>query len=294
MRLRRLLQMGKEYSPLVSIITPILNNVQYLKSCIETVLNQTYPNVEHIFIDGGSTDGTKEMLAKYNKQYPDKVRFISEVDECRDAAANKGIRIARGEIFGALGSDDLYEPDAIQAVIEFFGTNPDACFVYGTGNYIDEKGRFIKQIPTRDFSLKSFINGNMFVNMTSTFYKREVFERVGLLYVTPEAALVCDTDFVIRVGRVFTLYRIEKVLSSSTMHHWKFSGDSWVRQKLAIRNNYFICKKNGASILSWASRTYYQSLTIDWLRPVLGFTYPFIEKMVDERRFRRDKDYGDL
>lgn len=276
-----------KYQPLVSIITPILNNVGYLRRCIESVLRQTYPNVEHIFIDGGSTDGTVEMLEKYHAQYPDRVRFISEVDECRDVAANKGIKMARGQIIGALGSDDIYESDAIETIVHFFRARKGAYFVYGTGNYIDEKGGFIKQIPTRNFTLKSFINGNMYVNMTSAFYKREVFDKVGLMYATPEAALVCDMDFVIRAGRVFKIYRIDKVLSNSTMHHWKFSGDSWIKQKLAIRNNYLICRKNGAGILSWASKTYYESLLIDWLRPIFGFAYPFMEKAVDRYRFSK-------
>lgn len=278
--------MGK-YNPLVSIITPILNNVGYLRLCIESVLRQTYPNVEHIFVDGCSTDGTVEMLAKYHKQYPNRVRYTSEADDCRDTAANKGIKMARGQIIGVLGSDDYYELDAVDTAVHFFRAKKKAFFVFGGCNYIDERCRVIKRIPERDFTLESFINDHMYVNMTSAFYKREVFDKVGLLYTNLEATMVCDTDFVIRVGKTFKIYRIEKVLSNFRMHHWKFSGESWRKQKTAIRNNYRVCRRNGASIFSWASKTYCESLLIDWLRPVFGLAYPFVEKIVDKHRFKR-------
>jgi glycosyltransferase involved in cell wall biosynthesis len=282
---------NKRYMPLVSIITPILNNAKYVRRCIQGTLNQTYPNVEHIFIDGGSTDGTVAILAEYHKKYPERIRFISEVDECRDIAGNKGVNMARGEIFGNLGSDDIYEPDTAQVIVDFFRENPNAYFVYGTGSYVDENGMVIGLIPTRDFTLKSFVNGHMYVNMTSAFYKREVFEKVGLFYVDPEAINVCDTDFVIRAGRVFKIYRIDKVLSKFRMHHWEFSGEAWERQKQQLRSKYLICRKNGANIFSWSARIYFMSLLIDWLRPVFGFAYPIIEKIVDKYRFsKRDNE----
>jgi len=274
------------YNPLVSIITAVLNGVKYLEPCIESVLNQSYPHIEHIFIDGGSTDATLDVLSRYSTKYPDRVRFISEPDEGRDEAANKGVQIAKGEIFEFLGSDDMLEPDAIQTVVEFFRSNPDAYFVFGDCNYINEKGEVIKKVPTEDFNLKTIVNKRFYVPMTSAFYKREVFKKVGLYYVNPEAAFVSDTDFIIRVGRAFPIHRIEQVLSSFRMHHWVFSGDSWERSKKGIRNIYLVTRQNGGGIFSWCSRIYYASLIVDWLRPLLGPIYPFIEKMVDKYRFK--------
>ena len=275
------------YNPLVSIITPILNNVEFLEPCIESVLNQSYPHIEHIFIDGGSTDGTVDMLSRYSTKYPDRVRFISEPDEGRDDAANKGVQIARGEIFGALGSNDTMEPEAIQTAVDFFRSNPDAYFVYGDCNLIDEKGEVVRKFPTKDFNLKKLINKSPCISTTSAFYKRAVFEKVGLYYIIPEAALISDFDFQIRVGKAFQVYRIYKVLSSFRMHHWTFSDDSWQRTKMVIRRSYLLSRRHGGSFFSWYARTYYESLIIDWLRPILSPIYPFIEKVVDKYRFRK-------
>ena len=275
------------YNPLVSIITVVLNGVKYLEPCIESVLSQGYPHIEYVFVDGGSTDGTVDVLSSYSTKYPGRVRFISEPDEGGDDAANKGVRMAKGEILGALGSDDMLEPGAVQAVVEFFRANPDAYFVFGDCNLINEKGEVVKSVHSKDFNRKKMINHKMYIPMTAAFYKREVFERIGLYYVIPEATLISDTDFVIRAGEVFQIHRIEKVLSNFRMHHWVFSGDSWERTKTGIRNIYIVSRQHGGSMFSWYARTYYESLIIDWLRPVLGPIYPFIEKAVDMYRFRK-------
>jgi glycosyltransferase involved in cell wall biosynthesis len=117
-------------------------------------LSQSYPHIEHVFVDGGSTDGTVEMLSDYSTRYPDRVRFISEPDNGGTDAANKGIIMSKGEILGFLGADDTYEPDAIQAIVEFFGANRDAHIVFGDYNRIDAKGKLIQRSRTKDFNLK--------------------------------------------------------------------------------------------------------------------------------------------
>jgi len=275
------------YNPLVSIITAVLNGVKYLEPCIESVLSQSYTHIEHVFVDGGSTDGTVDVLSSYKARYPDRIRFISEPDRNASDAANKGVRIARGEIFGALGSDDMLEPEAIQTVVEFFRSNPDTYFVFGDSNLIDEKGKVVKSVRSKDFNRKKMINDKMYMPMTAAFYKRKVFEKIGLYYIIPEAALISDTDFVIRAGEVFQIHRIEKVLSSFRMRHWTFSGGSWERTKMVIQAGRILSRQRGGSFFSWYCRIYYACLIIDWMRPVLGPVYPFIEKVVDKYRFRK-------
>ena len=117
------------YSPLVTIVTVVLNFVNYIDTCIESVLKQSYPHIEHVIIDGGSTDGTVDILSSYSAKYPDRVRFISEPDKGAWDALNKGIRMAKGEIIGVLGADDMHEPDVIRTVVEFFEANPGAYVV---------------------------------------------------------------------------------------------------------------------------------------------------------------------
>ncbi len=169
------------YNPLVSIITAILNDVKYLEECIQSVSNQSYPYIEHIIADGGSTDGTVDILSRYQAKYPDRVRFISEPDKGSGDATNKAFRMARGQIIGVIGSDDMYEPGAIQIVVEFFRANPDAYFVFGGCNHINEKGEVIARFPnTRDFNLDEIIKVGCYVPTTSSFYRREVVEKVGV------------------------------------------------------------------------------------------------------------------
>lgn len=274
------------YNPLVSIITAVLNGVKYLEPCIESVLSQSYPRIEHVFVDGGSTDSTVDMLSTYSAKYPDRIRFISEPDEGPCDAANKGIRMARGEIFGVLGSDDMFEPGAIQTTVEFFRANSDAYFVFGASNYINEKGEIIRRMCPKDFDLKKTINVNRDVPGTSAFCKREVFEKIGL-YDT----LIPDLDFLIRAGKVFQIHRIEKVLSNQRVHEGSNTTGLWETRKKQFREGCIISRRHGGSIFSGYCRTYYACLIIDWLRPLLGPIYPFIGKVLGKNIGKSKDDW---
>ena len=267
---------GAPDNPLVSIITPLLNGVKYLEICIQSVLNQSYPYIEHIFVDGGSTDGTVDMLSSYQAKYPDRIRFISEPDKGHGEAWNKGLRMAKGEILGWLGSDDTYELDAIQTVVEFFRANPEAYFVYGDCYIINEKGEIIRKRETRVFNLEEAINDYTMANPSQAFYKREVIERVGFMDATLEGS---ELDFWIRVGMVFSIHRIEKVLSNFRAHPGA-SGSSKEIYKIGLRENFIVSRRYGGGLFSPRARRYYRSVIIDWLRPVLGFAYPLIKKVL--------------
>jgi glycosyltransferase involved in cell wall biosynthesis len=268
------------YNPLVSIITMALNSIKFFEPCIESVLSQGYTHIEHVFIDGGSTDGTLDVLSNYSAKYPGRVRFISEPDSGRDDAANKGVQMARGEIIAIVGSDDMLEPGAIQIIVEFFRANPGAYFVYGDCNFVDAKGRVIMRYRPGDFSLKKILNDKMYIATTSAFYKREVFERVGAFYINPEAALISDFDFVIRASKTFQIYRVDEVLSSFRARKIILSGKSWQTNKKMMRAFYIVSRRYGGRILSWHFGRYFACLLIDWMRPVLSPIYPFLEKVL--------------
>lgn len=204
------------YRPLVSIITPVFNSIKYLETSIKSVLNQSYTNIEHVFVDGCSTDGTLDVLKKYSSKYPGRIRFISEPDKGKGfawngavAAWNKGWKIAEGDIFGWLGADDMLEPDAVMTVVEFFRVNPNAHFVFGACNVIDEKGDVVYEGGTKDFDLEHMINDGNPISSTSVFYRRKVIERIGFLDTSINSA---DYDYWIRVGKVFQIRRIDKTL----------------------------------------------------------------------------------
>jgi len=270
-----------EYVPLVTIITVVLNFAKYVEMCIESVLKQSYPHIEHIIIDGGSTDGTVDVLSSYCTKYPDRVRFISEPDEGAWDALNKGIRMAKGEIKGELGADDILEPNVIQLVVEFFKANPGAYVVFGDCNFINEQGEVIGRSRTKDFNFKRLINDKMYIIGTSIYYKREVFEKIGL--VNP---LACDFDFLIRASKVFQINRIDKVLSNfRAQKKWVLSGSEFDQLKAGIRDQYIVSRKYGGSIFSGYSRMYYGWLLIDWLRPILQPVYPFLERILEKKRY---------
>lgn len=265
-----------KHSPLVSIITPLLNGIKYLEPCLESVLTQRYPNIEHILVDGGSTDGTVELLTSYQAKYPERVRFISEPDKGVGEAWNKGLGMAKGQILGWLGADDVSEPGAIQTVLDFFRANPEAYFVFGQCNFINAKGEITGKSQAEDFDLQEMINDSNCIPCPSAFYKREVIEKVGWLNT-----LGNDRDYWIRVGKVFPIHRLEKVLSSFRIHEGSEStGSSKEIHKIWLREDCLTTRRYGGGIFSGYCRRYYKFLLIEGLRPMLGFTYPLIKKVL--------------
>jgi glycosyltransferase involved in cell wall biosynthesis len=269
-------KMDANEKPLVSIITPVLNGAKHLETCIKSVLEQIYPCIEHIFVDGGSTDGTLEMLLSYHAKYPDRVWFISKPGTGAGDAWNEGLRVAKGQIFGWLGADDMSEPGAIQLVVDFFKGNPDAYFVFGNCNFINAKGEIFGKSQTHDFDLKEIISDRNVIPCTSAFYKREVIEQVGVF----EKVIGSDRDYWIRVGQVFPIHRIETVLSSFRMHEGSATTgvDIKVRKK-HMRQDCLTTRRYGGSIFAGYCRRYYWFVITEGLRPILGFAYPFLKKV---------------
>jgi glycosyltransferase involved in cell wall biosynthesis len=251
-------------NPLVSIITPVLNGIKYLETCIQSVLSQSYPYIEHIIVDGASTDGTVEMLRSYQAKYPARIRFISEPDKSPEEAWNKGWKIAKGGIFGWLGLDEAYELDAIEKVVKFFKANQGAYFVFGGGNRVDETGRKIcSSYPTEDFELKRVINDRCpaCLGAPTAFYKREVIEKVGLIDTSTRAS---ELDFWIRVGKEFTIHRIDKLLVNIKVYKGRFSG-SFEAFKMSARDGFIISRRYGGGRFSRRAKRYYRFIILDKL-----------------------------
>ena len=263
---------GTTDNPLVSIVTPVLNSIKYLEECIQSVLNQSYPYIEHIFIDGGSTDGTLDMLISYKTRYPDRIRFISEPDENPEEAWNKGLIMAKGQILGWLGADDTYMPDTIQTVVEFFKANPDAYFVFGTCNYIDERSKVIKTFVTKEFNLKEAINNACYIPCPSAFYRHEVIEKVGLKDTRSPGG---EREYWIRVGMVFQIHRINKTLSNFRIHQNK-AFDTDKDFFTFARNTFIVGRRFGASIFSPCGRRYLLAIATRPLRPIVEPIFHFI------------------
>jgi glycosyltransferase involved in cell wall biosynthesis len=179
--------------PLVSIVTPSYNQGAFIETTIRSVLDQSYPRIEHIVVDGGSTDGTLEILARYPH-----VKWTSEPDSGQAEAVNKGFKRAAGEIVGWLNSDDLYLEGAVAEAVAYLGEHPHCTLVYGDYVEIDEQGTQTAEHRTRPFDLDAVRKVGNLVSQPAAFFRREVFEQVGYLDTGYRYAM--DYDYWFRIG----------------------------------------------------------------------------------------------
>jgi glycosyltransferase involved in cell wall biosynthesis len=182
--------------PLISIVTPTYNRAEMLTDAIESVRAQNYPAVEHIIVDGGSTDRTLELLARYGG-----LHVISEPDRGVYDALNKGLRLAKGEIIGHLNSDDVYTPSTFAAVATAF-EDPQVESVVG-GCEIFEKGdlgqMLLHRFTGRETLDLTFENVTLGVAVTNArFFRRSIYEKVG--YTDLRYPIASDRDFLFRVA----------------------------------------------------------------------------------------------
>jgi len=263
-------------NPLVSIITMVRNGIKYLEPCLQSVLLQTYPNIEHIIVDGASSDGTVEFLTGYAERHPERIRFISEPDKGSGDAWNKGIKMARGDILGWIGADDLYELDAVEAVVDFFRRTPEAFFVYGGLHHINEKGDVISTLPAEEVIPYELINSHCVVPTPSSFYRPEVIKEIGFF-----DELGNDLDFFMKVIKKFKMYKLDKMLSS-----WRHNpgsvntGSNWEIRLMWKREDCLVSRRHGAKFFSGYCKRYYMVLLYVRLRPILGPIYPLMKKIL--------------
>ena len=181
--------------PLVSVITPSYNQGRFIEETILSVKNQTCPSIEHIIVDGGSTDNTLEIIKKHKGAY--NMRWLSEPDNGQSDAINKGFKMARGKILSWLNSDDTYLPKAIETAAGFLNDRPEVSMVYGDCNLINEQGELIGQCEAGEFDLKVMLCERNLVPQPATFFRREVLDKIG--YLDAELHNIMDWEFWLRI-----------------------------------------------------------------------------------------------
>ncbi len=189
--LRRQGYFKKSYdgNPLISIITVVFNGEKYLEKTIQSVINQSYDNVEYIIIDGGSTDGTLDII----KKYEDKIDYwVSENDNGIYDAMNKGLQLVTGEYIGILNADDFYEPFAIKKSIELIQKN-DADYTVAQVQYVNTKNIISPIFPLK----KDKIYQEMFYPHISAFILRKAYQQVGLFKT--QFKIAGDHDMALRI-----------------------------------------------------------------------------------------------
>jgi Glycosyl transferase family 2 len=184
--------------PLVSIITPVLNRVETMGACLASIARQTYRPIEHIVVDGGSTDGTLELLREYRASYP--FRWVSERDNGMYEAINRGIVISRGEVLAYLNSDDLYLPWSVDVAVRAL-QQPGVELIYGDlGILREERNSQLRGFTMQfkpDFKLRhySFVAT---LGQPAVFWRRSMTERIGLF--DTEYRLIGDCEYWLRAA----------------------------------------------------------------------------------------------
>jgi glycosyltransferase involved in cell wall biosynthesis len=199
-------------TPLVTVVTPSYNQGRFLRRTIESVLNQTYPHIAYIVMDGASTDDSVEILNSYG----DRFTWISERDQGQADAINKGFERGDGEILAYLNSDDVLAPDAVQKVVDFFTDHPEVDLVYGRANYIDEDDRVTGMYNTDEYSFQRLVIDNC-ICQPATFWRRRIADLVGPFDTGLHMAI--DYDYWLRVATMGgRIAHIHEVLASSRLY----------------------------------------------------------------------------
>jgi glycosyltransferase involved in cell wall biosynthesis len=198
--------------PKISVITPSFNQGEYLEQTIRSVVDQQYPNLEYIIIDGGSTDDSLEIIHRYSGKL---TYWESEVDNGQSHAINKGFARATGEIIAYLNSDDLYCPGALHVVGQFFAQHPETVWLCGNVLFSNQVGQvYVRKRPV--FSSFILRNGSSSVYQPSVFLRRSVLDEIGYLRVDFHA--IMDREWFCRIAERYSPRAVDVDLAIFRWH----------------------------------------------------------------------------
>jgi GT2 family glycosyltransferase len=199
-------------TPLVSIVTPSFNQAAYLEQTLKSVLEQDYPRIEYIVIDGASTDGCVEII----QSYADKLAFwISEKDNGQAEAIDKGLSRATGEIVAWLNSDDYYLPGAISAAVRIFQENPGVALVYGNMLAVDQNGETINQLTYRQLTLEDLLCFQI-IGQPAVFFRRSTLKKAGDL--DPTYHFFLDHHLWLRIALQGRILHVDETWAAARYH----------------------------------------------------------------------------
>lgn len=199
---------------MLSIVTPVYNSVTFIEQCIATVLKQDCRDMEHIIVDGGSTDGTVDIIKKYAESYHH-IRWVSEKDKGQSDALNKGINMARGKAIGILNVDDFYEPNVLKRVSTLFVSLPEPTLLVGNCNVLTVNDRLLHTTRVEKLDLSILLNywrdtGVQWpVNPSAYFYHKSLHQLIGPYKVEEDYAM--DLDFLIHAVQSANIVCVNEV-----------------------------------------------------------------------------------
>ncbi len=200
--------------PLVSIVTPSFNQAKYLRRTMDSVLDQDYPNIEYIVIDGNSKDGSQKII----REYKDQLAYWESIpDQGQTDAINKGFAKATGKYLAWLNSDDVYQPGALSEAVAYLEDHPDVGMVYGDCKFIDADGRTIGRFPAAQTDYKRLRRGYVHIPQQASFFRRDLWKKVGPL--DPSFYFAMDYDLWVRLAKEAPLvYLPDHVWASFRLH----------------------------------------------------------------------------
>lgn len=248
-------------TPLISIIIPSYNKVKYIEKTLSSIVNQNYKNIEVIIQDGGSNDGTLDVIKKYARKYSSIIKYISKKDNGQLDAINKGLKKAKGEIVTFINADDVYEKDALFTVSEYYKENPNGLWFAGRGIVVNENDIEIAKFATwyksllLNWNLRTFLLITNYLMQPSVFLTKKALKKYGLFTGTKFAVMEYEMWLKISsfqmpavINKVLTKFRLEKDTKTGSNSKKLLTEDEKIIKKytknklilfLHILHNYF-------------------------------------------------------
>ncbi len=244
--------------PLVSIVTPSYNQARFLELTIRSVLGQDYPNIEYILVDGGSTDGSLEIIKRHADRF---AWWVSEKDKGHADALNKGFSHASGEILAWLNSDDTYFPGAIADAVAALQAHPDTGMVYGDADLTNEMGNVIGHFASRQTDYQKLLRGSVHIPQATTFFLKNLWKDVGPLSLSLFYAF--DYDLWVRLAKVSKILYVPHKWATFRLHG---EGKSIINDDLCYPDMLQVYARERGHGLSWLFlRATIRRLTYSWL-----------------------------
>lgn len=198
---------------LLSIVTPSFNQAPYIEETIKSVLAQDYSGLEYIIVDGGSTDGTVDIIKKYENKIS---WWVSEKDKGQTDAINKGFARARGEVLAWLNSDDTYEPGALTAAANYLQEHPEVGMVYGDCNFINQHGNVIGKFDAAQTNYRLIRQGYVHIPQQTMFFRADLWRQVGPL--DPSFYFAMDYDLWTRIAARAEIKYVPQTWANFRLH----------------------------------------------------------------------------
>lgn len=244
--------------PLVSIVTPSFNQAAFLEEAMCSVLEQDYPILEYLVVDGGSTDGSVEIIRRYAERL---AWWVSQPDKGQTDAINQGFSHAQGEILAWLNSDDAYLPDAISEAVDYLQSHPSVGMVYGDAQLIDREGHIIGKFPARQTDYRRLRRGYVHIPQQAAFFRASLWKQVGPL--DPSFFFAMDYDLWVRLARLAPITYMPRFWAKFRLHE---SGKSVISDQRCWPEMLRVHYRDGGSPFSWlVFKAKIRPLVYSWL-----------------------------